>query len=206
MLRHLILTGALVPGQRLNENELADRLEMSRGPVRESLQTLAAEGLVVVRSHKGTFVRTFGPKELVDLYDVRAVLECHAVRQAAHFHSEEEIAAMDKMLDLASERLATEGAFLYDNDFHGSLLSMAHNDVLMNLGRQLLGQIALARSQSARSRERSLSALEEHKRIFEAICNSDVTGASELMDQHLRHSYANVQHAFDSTASTNGSV
>ncbi|MDA8268874.1 MAG: GntR family transcriptional regulator [Actinomycetota bacterium] len=199
LLRELILGGTLAPGQRLNEVELAAQFSMSRGPIRESLQTLAAEGLVTIRSHKGTFVKTFTKDELANLYEVRLVLEAYACRQAALRRTDAEAEVLGGLLDLTRQRLATEGVFLYENDFHLQILAMTHNDVLANQGRYLLVQMALARSRSASSAERSKAALEEHQAVLEAICDKNDAHAADLMERHLGKSYENARRTLEPT-------
>src|SRR5215470_3037336 len=82
MLR-LILRGELVPGQRINEPDVAARLNVSRVPVREALRELESSGLVEARKHSGVFVRVLDRDEIADLYDLRSVLDGHAGRRAA---------------------------------------------------------------------------------------------------------------------------
>jgi len=197
-LRERILSGRLMPGERMNEAELAIELGMSRGPIRESLQTLAAEGLVTIRSHKGTFVKTFTAAELANLYEVRSVIEAYASRQAAARRTVEQVKTLGELLDLTRERLATEGVFLYENDFHLQVLAMTGNSVLVDQGRHLLAQMALARSRSASTPERCMSALEEHQAVFEAIYDQDERRATELMESHLSNSYNNAKRALES--------
>lgn len=193
VLRQMILGGTLAAGERLNEVELAAQFGMSRGPIRESLQTLAAEGLVSIRSHKGTFVKTFTMDELDNLYEVRMVLEGYASRQAALRRSQAEIDTLAALLDLTRQRLAAEGVYPYENDFHLQILAMTQNEVLANQGRHLLVQMALARSRSASSPERCACALAEHQAVFEAIAAQDAESAAKLMESHLGNSQDNVK-------------
>jgi len=199
LLRQLILSGALAAGERLNEVELAAQFGTSRGPIRESLQTLAAEGLVTIRSHKGTFVKTFTKDELANLYEFRLVIEAYASRQAALRRTQAEAEMLGRLLDLTRQGAATERLFLYENDFHLQILAMTHNGVLVNQGRHLLAQMVLARSRSASSAERSKAALEEHQAVFEAIWAKDDTRAAELMEHHLGNSYENAKRTLEPT-------
>jgi DNA-binding GntR family transcriptional regulator len=79
----MILKGTLAPGQRISEPEIATRLGVSRVPVREALRELESSGLVVARKHSGVFVRRLEPIEVRDLYQLRALLDGFAGRQAA---------------------------------------------------------------------------------------------------------------------------
>src|SRR4051794_27841584 len=89
VLRERILDGTIRPGERLNEVTLAAALGISRGPLREAIQRLTSEGLLTVISHRGAFVRTFSRAEVVELYELRAALELHAVRLACDRASDE---------------------------------------------------------------------------------------------------------------------
>lgn len=198
LLRGLILTGALVSGERLNEAELAAKFNMSRGPIRESLQTLAAEGLVTIRSHRGTFVKRFTRQELDDLYDVRLLIESYATRRAAAMRTSEQLDALHNLLDETQRRLAEDGVYPNDHDFHLQVLAMAHNDALATLGRNLLLQMALARSRSAgSSAERRACALQEHWLVCAALAQGDDAKAETLMRYHLYNSYENVIRTLD---------
>jgi DNA-binding GntR family transcriptional regulator len=200
LLRELILNGTLGAGVRLNEVELAAKFGMSRGPIRESLQTLAAEGLVTIRSHRGTFVKAFTRSELDDLYEVRLVIEANATRLAAVRRTDDQVGALRELLEATQRRLAEDGVYPNDHDFHLQVLAMAHNDVLTTLGRNLLAQMALARSRSAgSSAERRVCALQEHWAVYEALAEGNDAKAETLMRYHLHKSYENVVRTLDGT-------
>src|SRR5687768_14394506 len=83
ILREWIISGRFDAGERLNEVDLARELGISRGHLREALQRLAAQGLVTLISNRGAFVKNFGPKEILDLYELRIALEETAAGLAA---------------------------------------------------------------------------------------------------------------------------
>ncbi len=95
VLRELILSGELPPGSRLNEVELAASLGISRGPLREAIQRLVAEGLLTLIAHRGAHVRTFHPEELRDLYELREALETHGCKLAATRATEAQLNQLD---------------------------------------------------------------------------------------------------------------
>lgn len=94
-LRREIVQGELRPGQRLGEEWIARRWGASRTPVREALQRLEADGLVVLRPHRGALVRTFDVEELIGIFDLRVRIEGYAARRAATRLNSEEIAGLD---------------------------------------------------------------------------------------------------------------
>src|SRR5579864_9777932 len=94
LIREAIIDGRLPPGQRLKEEELAQELGISRTPVREALLILQAEGLVTAVPNRGAVVRTYTESDLVDMYELRALLESFAAHQAAKRITEAQLAAL----------------------------------------------------------------------------------------------------------------
>ena len=93
-LRQAILDGVLAPGERLRAEALAERFGTSRTPVREALQRLEREGLVELPPNRGAIVSAFDAEDVLDLYEIRAVLEAHAARRAATRIRPEQVAAL----------------------------------------------------------------------------------------------------------------
>src|SRR6516162_10315286 len=89
----------LPPGTELSEVALSKELEVSRGPIREAMGRLAAEGLVTVRPRRGAEVRSISPEELIDSYQVREALEVLAVRLAVPRITDSELAGLDELVD-----------------------------------------------------------------------------------------------------------
>jgi DNA-binding transcriptional regulator YhcF (GntR family) len=98
-LRDEIMGDRLPPGTELSEVALSKELAVSRGPIREAMGRLAAEGLVTVRPRRGAEVRAITPAELIDSYQVREALEVLAVRLAVHRISDAELADLDELVD-----------------------------------------------------------------------------------------------------------
>ncbi len=86
LLEEAILEGELKPGERLRAEALAQRFGTSRTPIREALLQLEGQGLVEVEPNRGAVVRTFDRDDVLDLYEVRALIEPHAAARAAHAH------------------------------------------------------------------------------------------------------------------------
>ena len=99
LIREAILDGRLDPGSRLKEEELARELGISRTPVREALLMLQAEGLIETVPNRGAVVRTHDAEDLIDLYQLRALLEGYAARQAAARVTDEEIGLLRESCD-----------------------------------------------------------------------------------------------------------
>jgi DNA-binding GntR family transcriptional regulator len=102
-LREAILEGELAPGRRLKAEELADQLRTSRTPVREAFALLAREGLVELQPRRGASVRTFDPADLLDLYEVRQLIEPYAARRAATRLGDAELTRLEDLCRTAEQ-------------------------------------------------------------------------------------------------------
>lgn len=190
VLRNMILDGTIAPGQRLNEVALASAMGISRGPLREAVQRLASEGLLRVVSHRGAFVRTFERREIVELYEVRAALELHAVRLVCRNSTGEDLDDLAAMLDETESRMSLSGQHAYpvELDFHLRLTMLAGNHELMSAALGVHHQLSLARSISAKRPMRARAAVVEHHTLVDALRRRDLQAATELMETHIQHS------------------
>src|SRR5918911_5312674 len=97
-LREEIVSNRLAPGTELQEVALSEQLGVSRGPIREAIGRLAAEGLVTVRPRRGAVVRSLSPGEFLELYQVREALEMMAVRLAVPRLTEEDVLELEQLI------------------------------------------------------------------------------------------------------------
>jgi DNA-binding GntR family transcriptional regulator len=128
-LRRGIVEGRIRPNERLIEAEIAERLAVSRTPVRESMQRLAADGLVLSR-RRGWVVREHSPQEVQDIYEVRAALEGYAARLAAERASDEAIQGIVAIHEayVAKVGSAARGQLVEHNDaFHDAVVAASGN-------------------------------------------------------------------------------
>lgn len=193
VLRDMILEGQIRPGERINEVTLASTLGISRGPLREAVQRLGGQGLLVSLPHRGAFVRTFTRREIVELYEMRAAIELQAVRILTRA---EDTAAVERLVTAtrtAREVLAQDptAPFPADLDFHHQLVTSTANTMLMTTAAGIQMQISLARSVSARQPARARAASSEHEEVVDAIVARDTAGACDLMERHIMHSMHN---------------
>lgn len=195
-LREEILSGRLAPGTRLGEVALAERYEVSRGPVRTALNRLGETGLVTIVPNSGARVRQMGREDARALYEVRAALEAEAALLAAERADARTEGAFGRLLsDHADQvRAHPEGAYLQapgDQDFHMVIADMSGNPIIQRyLARELYPQLALLRVKHRNVTGRGRTALQEHRRIAEAISCGDAEVASLLMRRHIRNSWA----------------
>lgn len=187
-LRNDIRTGALRPGDQLEEAALAERFGVSRTPVREAVRSLVDSGLLETRPRKGALVRTLSAKEIIDLFEVAAELEGMACRLAAERLTAQKVDAMQETLAAceAAAQANDQNAYAKANlSFHDTIHQAAGNNRLIEQIEQLSGHINPYRALPYGMRGRLQKSTEEHARILEAILANDGLQADELMRDHM---------------------
>lgn len=186
-IREMIADGRLIPGTRVNEVELAESLQISRGPLREAIQRLAAQGLLTTRSHRGAYVKAISTEELRDLYDLRTALEVHALRAGAQRAEPKQLEIMAALKEQTRARLESPDSdgHAYDLDFHHRIIELAGNASLAHVHNEVLQQIALARSRASREPGLLIGALEQHLHVLEPLLEGRVDEAAAALATHL---------------------
>jgi len=177
LVRRQILEGELREGERLNEVKLAEQYGISRSPIREGIQALAAEGLVRLVPGRGAFVAAMTAEDVRELGQVREAIESHAARIVAEAGDPERIARLERAVE------ALESAV--EADFHRVLLEATGNERLVTVGASVADRLRLARSRSATRPGRVDEAVEEHRSILEAIRSGDGDAAASAMLRHV---------------------
>jgi DNA-binding GntR family transcriptional regulator len=187
-LRTAILSGEYLPGERLVEAELCQRLGASRFNVRAALSDLAAEGLVEVRRNKGAHVRKVTLTEAVEITEVRMVLEGLVAARAATLVTDEQASELDE-IGLLMRRAVQAGEFRRYGDLnqrlHGLIRAIAGHRTAETIIATLHAQ--LVRHQFALSQlpGRPAISLPQHERIIEAIRDRDPKAAEQAMRDHI---------------------
>jgi DNA-binding GntR family transcriptional regulator len=187
-LREEILSSRLEPGAELNEVALSASLGVSRGPIREALGRLAAEGLVTVTPRRGAIVTKLTKQEFMDAYQVREALESLATRIAVPRLSDEDRAELHRMSD-EMRRLAEaddpDAFFEINRRFHEKLVAASGNRRLQAMHEQLLGQMGRLLRKSADLRGGLGESAAAHEAILEAADAGDADRAARLMADHI---------------------
>ena len=187
-LRQAILRGELKPGERLMEIQLANRLGVSRTPIREAIRKLELEGLVLMIPRKGAEVAEITEKNMLDVLEVRRALEELAVKLACERITEEEIQelkdAADAFQKILSEKDITKIAEA-DEAFHDVIFKSTGNDRLIQLLNSLREQMYRYRLEYLKREEYHPQLLEEHQQIIDRITRKDQSEAAELIDRHI---------------------
>ncbi len=190
-LKEAIIAGDILQGAKITEDELAKKYGISRGPLREALRRLESIRLLVRVPHAGMRVVTLTSEMMEEIYTVREALEGMSARLAAERISEDDIKSLIKLLDKHQSNIdKSEGKQYFqregDLDFHFRIAKASNNKWLMELlSSELYQLLRMCRHRSSQTPERPIKALQEHKRIVEAIAMRDAELAEILMRRHI---------------------
>jgi GntR family transcriptional regulator, rspAB operon transcriptional repressor len=186
-LKQDILTGVLPCGEKLREVALAERLKVSRTPVREALEQLAEDGLVQIASHKSAQVRALELSEIKHIYEVREHLEGLAARLAATQGNKTDLAAMHLALSRL-EQAAPEDYLAQvqaDNAFHGAIVAASGNKVLTKTLKDL--ELSVARVKwLTRTHNQDATTKAAHWAIVHAIETKQPEAAEIVARAHIK--------------------
>lgn len=188
-LRWAILSGDLLPGERLSVPALSARLGVSRSPVREAVLALAAEGLAVESPRRGVVVAALGPGDADAIHEVRGPLEGLAARLAAERGPRGPL--RDRLGAILGEQAAAvaaqdeHGFFRTNAAFHRAIAAGSGNPELLRLLGSLEGRMALALRRVAATPRHRRAALDEHRGVAEAVGAGNGDEAEAAMRAHL---------------------
>jgi DNA-binding GntR family transcriptional regulator len=189
---HLFQTieqGDLKPGDRLLETDLAQRLGVSRTPIREAIRKLEADGIVVHQPRVGAVVRTLVQKEIVELYEMRIVLETTAAAMAAKHASDAEIRTLNMLnADMACAHADPIKVAKQNRRFHRFILDAARNQFLSDSYKALSHALILLGKTTLETSERVETVVQQHTQIIDALNAGNQDGASTAMRQHMETS------------------
>jgi GntR family transcriptional regulator, rspAB operon transcriptional repressor len=206
-LRQQILEDQLPPGTELSEVALSRDLAVSKGPIREAMGRLAAEGLVTVRPRRGAEVRSLTPQELIDAYQVREALEVMAVRLAVPRSSQADLTRLDELVNSMAEFARQDRVaefFAANVAFHELLCQLSGNKKLQEVHHRLEGEISRFQARTLALRGSLGSSVAEHRAILAAVRLSDVDKACELTAAHIRVPAQRLQESLDGGAQPTG--
>lgn len=183
--REAILEGRLRPGQRIVETELAERLRVSKSPVREAMKELEREGLVSIHPHQGAFVRNMDVKDIREIRTIRSALEGLAVTLGMERAADEWLDALDRQVALMRE--ATDKAELNDLHlgFHELLVAGADNERLSEILGSLWTQVRTFLAFIDLLYGDAAAIADDHRALMEVIRGGDPVRAREVAEQHV---------------------
>lgn len=186
-IRDAIVTGEMEPGAKLSQEELARQLGVSRAPVRDALNRLEAEGLVRTTPFKGAVVARMSMRELLDVFEARALVDSYTARTACTRLSEPDLEQLVEVTEATAE-LSVNGDLnklvQAHADFHFIIYAGCGNAELNRIARSLWDRSYLYRLTDLRNRVSALTSLEEHRTVLQALRDRDPQRAGELMARH----------------------
>ena len=182
--------GGLPPGTRLREADLADRLQISRTPVREALKRLELQGLIVHEPHRGAVVATLDYAQVAELYLLREVLEGTAARLAAQHATDVEIGSLADMVErdraIAGQPLELART---NRRFHQQVRNAARNRYLSQTLEHFRLSLALLATTTLDAPGRGPTSVEEHAAIVARIAARDADGAEAAARLHILNAF-----------------
>ncbi len=202
-LKDAIIAGDLEQGSKVTEDRLAKQYGISRGPLREAIRRLESIRLLVRVPHAGMRVVILTSEIMEEIYTVREALEGMSARLAAQRMSDEDIASLSELLDKHQNSIdKSQGKHYFqregDLDFHFRIAKASHNKWLIDLlSSELYQLLRMCRQRSGQTPARPLQALQEHRRIVEAIQMRDPELAELLMRRHISGAWKIVKALLD---------
>ena len=187
-LRQAILKGELEPGERLMEIQLAERLGVSRTPIREAIRKLELEGLVLMIPRKGAEVAEISEKSLREVLEVRRSLEELAIELACQRITPEELTALEEAENRFA-RAVEDGEVMAiaesDENYHELIYQATANDRLVQILNNLREQMYRYRLEYIKDEDRRQILVVEHEHILRAVRRRDIADAKSAVREHI---------------------
>ncbi len=187
-LRDAIICGEFVPGQRLRLEDIAARFDISITPVREALRDLESEGLVTIFPHRGAAVTELSADDLIDIYEVRAILEKMATRLAVPVITEDTLTQLESCVEQMDNHLGELAELVkLNHNFHSTLYCASGRRHLCELTTMLRYRTQHYLHAYISNLRGMPMAQEEHRAVIEACRNGDAERAATIIYDHVTH-------------------
>ena len=187
-LRDLIFSGELAAGSDHLETELAERLNMSRTPVREALLALEGQGLLEMRPRKGARILALSPHDMGEIYEILTALESVAARNAANAgYREDELSGLGRAIDNMDTALEANDLRAWadaDDQFHAELVRLGGNSRIASVVAMMADQVRRARAMTLFMREKPHQSNHDHRQVMEAIRDGNADVAYRIHHAH----------------------
>jgi DNA-binding GntR family transcriptional regulator len=197
ILRQAIVDGYFEPGKRLDQEAIANELEVSRTPLREAIAALESEGLLQSKPYRGVFVTAVSKKDIREVFALRALLEAEVARQAASSIPDSVLQELEASLREAQRAYDAgdhRAQFEADRHFHSTLREFTDNRLLKEVLDGVNNRVnAVRRFAQMRPGPHVNEFAREHLAILEAVRERDPDRAAELMKEHLENSGRRVE-------------
>ena len=190
LLKKSIINGSYTPAIKLNIDTLREEFGVSYTPIKDALSRLAGEGLIEIRSRKGTFVRNISKKEVIEIIDTRLLIEPSVVQILATQITDKQLKILEDDHDKKMSLTVTKNMDLTDyieNDFrfHLDLISFMKNDTLFQFYKRLNDHMQIVRYRFSQETEHMAWVLKDHRDIITALKKRKPIDAAEAMKSHL---------------------
>ncbi len=187
-IRKAIITGLYKPGDKLQEEDLAEKLGVSRTPVREALRKLEVEHFVIYYPHRGTVVSEIPADEVDELYQVRLLLETFIARKAAVKATAEDVKRLREILAEEEKCIAPDDILDAVERYNDAIFQISGAVTLVDLNKKIREILQRIVASNHLNPERRNQAHQEHLRIVEALERNDPDLAEQYTVEHLKHS------------------
>jgi DNA-binding GntR family transcriptional regulator len=188
-LKQAIYAGEYKAGDRLNEAALAVRMGTSRGPIREAIRILTGTGLVTPVVNRGVFVRKVSIQEMLEIYDLRALVFGFAAERACERITDEHRQQFEALLAGMDEALQAGDSGLYyerNVQFHELVLSLSHSHRAHQLYDSYVKELHLYRRQNFNAPGNMRRSNVEHRRLYDAISRGHAAKARQYAEEHIQ--------------------
>ena len=187
-IERLINVGELGPGDKLTEAALAERLGVSRGPVREAFRVLEEAGLVQLEKNRGVYVRQVPLGEALEIFDLRAMIEAHVGATLANNATEQQLKHLKKLVLQMEQAVKVVDETTYyrlNIEFHEAMVSYTGNKKLISMYRKLTQELSLFRRRNFSDHGLLVTSVDEHRDILDAIGSRNADKAAQALKQHV---------------------
>ena len=187
-IERMILTGEICAGDRLNENELAAEMHVSRAPVREATRALSEAGLLTIVRNRGAFVREISLEEALDLYDLRSGYARVAGRQAALRASAKQIETLEDLwsqMEAARKAGASDAYYDINRNFHAGIVAATGNARLIEMHEANEKELMLFLRRGVIGPLRLDASNRDHRRMLDGIIQRDEKLAARAFEEHV---------------------
>ena len=185
-----IIDGRLKSQERVNESKIAEEMGLSKSPIREAVNELVKDGILVSEPFKGAVVKGLTKKEAHELYSLRAVLEAFAVDLMEKPLNPDALETMDQIvLDMkdAAHRNNLDKMIELDLKFHQYLMKLSGHQLLLEIWERIYGRISMYMGQKSRFFENLEEDAALHEALVEKIRTGEMKNIKKLLEKHIYH-------------------
>lgn len=185
-IKDAIINGALTPGERIVQEQLTQQLRVSRTPVRDALQRLSTEGLVVIKPFYGAMVFELSDKDLSEIYELRILLEQFAAQKEINKITEAELNELEELNSLIEQNKDNvQKCMFYDREFHYSMCSVGQSNFIIEVLTSMWNRCDPYKSFYYTIEGNIDRTIAEHAEMIRCFREKDIDGLKKAIDHHL---------------------